>query len=611
MLFVLAGQAALGGLTATVAWEPDPDSMLGIVATVAVTSTGQALAAGTKAVAVVIDWGDNTAPQTATAGTPVPHAYAAAGAYTATAWPLISPDGRGQAAVAVKTHAPLVHVYADPDDDWRALLWVDEDADGTVYAIDWGDGTGQIIRRDPPPYPRVPHDYTTAGAYTATITDQSTKRATAVRFDAGQIGMLFEFPTSDHVPHLVAARMKVGASWSLDWGDGTPPATGTVPVNASLRTGHTGAMDPGVYTVTVTETVDGAPRRTARRELTIPSVFNLRMNVALSWRRTSAATRTIAVTPVQTPPDVICVVDFGDGTAIAEVAGGTTVEHEYVFPFPASGYLIKVDEDGGDGRHFSRLMGEPAYIGQAQLSAWTPRAVDLYVEGIRGDTNSDWYAIDWGDGHINDIGAVGAAWMAWHEYPARGDYTITVDGPGMAEPVQRPVTVPYYPTPVLNTVEDTTDPARMTTIADVQNDACGGPVTLRFGDDTPPATVAEVSQTPHQYPEPGTYTLIAVCDADPTARARDWATVPYGDVQTLFARVEPVEGSPMAAQVFIDDYTPGEAVVVNWGDGAAGQITPPVSDPHTYDFAGAYTVFVGYGDESETHEFDITIPWEA
>jgi hypothetical protein len=129
-----------GPLTVTVDWEPDPLIALRIEATVTLTD-GQ-----TPVVAeVMIDFGDGSAPVQALSGEPIGHTYLLVGTYTLTAWPLSDPGNTGEATVTISVVLPLVFAYSDPEDDWRALAWIDEPDDGTVYSVDWGDGTGGVL----------------------------------------------------------------------------------------------------------------------------------------------------------------------------------------------------------------------------------------------------------------------------------------------------------------------------------------------------------------------------------------------------------------------------------------------------------------------------------
>lgn len=592
-------------VTASVLWEPDPEVMTAVAATVLVSGE----VGGVRRHTVMIDWGDGTAPQQASSGQPVVHDYGESGDYIITAWPIEHPGGRGEAPVVVKAQAPTVHVYSDPDDDWRALLWVDEPGNGTVYRIDWGDGSApEHIQRDPPPYPRVPHDYGAAGTYTATVTDTGTKRSTTVAFDAGGMGVLFTFPTDDAIPHLVVTRMRVGATWTLDWGDGTAVQTGTVPANASLRTSHTTVMAPGTYTVTVEEIIDGLPRRTLVRELVIPSVFSLQMNVSMAWRMTDP--HTISVTPTDTPPEVLCTVDWGDGSAPVEIAGGATASHTYTSISP-EGYLVSVEEQTDGQRRFHRLIGEPSFIGTPHLSAWSRWSAEIVIRGIPGLSNADWYGIDWGDGNNQLIAAVGADWNAWHQYTAPGTYTLHIDAPGMDSPVLRSIQIPTYPQPVVTAAEDETDATRMTTLITVDNTACGGEVELAFGDGT--VAIAGASATvSHQYATAGAYTVIARCLADPTARGRVNVEVPYGQEQTLAATIGPVSSTELrTARLTVTAYTDGKPVTVAWGDGDAENFQPPTSPTHAYAFDDNYSVVIKYVDDTESLTIPITIPFEG
>src|SRR5690606_17377045 len=346
------GPIVLGG-------EPDPAVMTAV----------SVMAAGPDGIAVMVDFGDGTAPMRTTTGQALAHDYTVPGSWTVTAWPVEAPQLSTSAGVVVKDHAPVIYVYSDPDDDWRALLWVDEPGDATVYAIDWGDGSAdQMIQRDPPPYPRVPHDYAAAGTYTATVTDTATRRVSRVAYECGQMGVLFSFPTDGSIPQVVVTRMRVGAGWELDWGDGTPVETGTVPPTARLDRLRASAMAPGTYTVTAREVVDGQVRRVAVRELVIPSVFNLALNVGMNWSRTFG-TRTVEVTPYNA--SVTCDVNWGDGSAVEQVEPGQPITHMYDAAPPAEGWMLHVVEaSGANPKHFSRLLGEPTFVAEPNLSAW-------------------------------------------------------------------------------------------------------------------------------------------------------------------------------------------------------------------------------------------------
>lgn len=583
----------------TVMWEPEPEVMTGVSVTVA----------GEGGLPVVLDFGDGTDPVVAQTGSPVSHDYLVSGSWTIRAWPVAQPGLAHSTSVTVKDHAPVVFVYSDPDDDWRALLWVDEPGDDTAYRIDWGDSTGpEMIQRDPPPYPRVAHDYASAGQWTVTVTDTATKRATPAAFETGQIGVLFTFPTDDAVPYLVATRLRVGAAWELDWGDGTPVQTGIVPANASLRRLHNQVLPAGAYTVTVNEVVGGVVRRSLVRELLIPSVFSLQMNVSMSWRA-AGDPRTITVVPTDTPPEQTCTVDWGDGTGAQQVAGGTPLEHTYA-AIPPGGYLVSVDEDAGAARRFHRLIGEPTRVGVPHLSAWSRWSVEVLIEGLPGVSNADWYGVDWGDGNVQLLAAIGAHWNTWHQYAAPGTYTLRIDAPGMEAPVQRVIVVPTYPQPVVTVAEDGSDPARMTATVTVDNTACGGDVELFFGDGTS-ILAGESAVVAHQYAGAGAYTVIARCLADMTARGRANIEVPYGGEQTLVVAVGHDSGADLyTARATVTEWTPGKPVAVAWGDGASADIVPPTPVTHQYEFADVYEAQVKYNDNSEIVYIDVTIPFQ-
>lgn len=577
-------------------WQPVVDDLLSITATVA----------GAGASGARLAWGDS-AEQVVTGTDPVAHTYAP-GTYTVTATDVVQPTRQATATVTVKDHAPIVHAFADPDDDWRVLVWVHEHNDGTAYEIDFGDGTAhQIIQGDPPPYPRVMHEYTALGTYTITVLDTATRRSTTVSFECGRFGVLFQFH-NDHTPQVHAARLRAGATWEVDWGDGTPAVRGTVSAVAQMVTARDAAMEPGTYAVAVREIVDGTVRREEKRDLVIPNMFNMNIRVGMDW--THQTTPKVLVTPMDTLADQTCTVDWGDGSPTEQVAGHTQISHVYA-SIPPEGWMLRVTEDAGLLRRFTRLLAAPASVSEPILASWAPRAVDLHVQGAQGRTNADWYLVTWGDGTTHLFGAVGASSTAGHAYFAPGEYTITLDSPGMPEPITRRVVVPNYPPhPTVWAGQDTTDPQAMTALINVDNSTCGGPVTITIEDGTV-LSGPEVGEVPHTFAEPGTYWVLVTCDADPTARDLITVTVPFGPVRTLVAEIGPdPSGDQMSARVTVTAHTPGRALAVDWAEGDGWEAMASTQATHRFDFDGEYRVRVSYqDDQTEIVKLPITIPW--
>lgn len=564
--------------------------------------------------------GDGTS-QHVTNNKPTTHTYPDVGLYPAT---LTAQDGRRAiTTVGIKDHAPVSWLYGNASTPYHQLVWVDEPNDGTIYRIAWGDGTPDTEVGDTrrPPHPRVGHLYRTPGQYTVTVTDLATRRTTTHLIVIPGLGVSFTFPTSANQPRLFTRCLTRWSTWHVDWGDGTT-ATGTVDATAELHVLHPDAMAPGRYSVTLTETpntsVTPVAARTATRAITIPTDWDWGLDVWMTWRQTDdpSGEQTVAITPRDaTHP---CRVDWGDGSPASTVAPGATVRHTYSLPISPAGVPLYVREQPPDDsndpvRVFHRVLAEPSLVSEPALSTRSRGAVDLVVGGLPNDDNADWYHLDWGDGTTHTYGAVGRWYTAVHTYTREDTYTITVDGPGMPAPITRTVTTRHYPSPSLS-VREARVPERhdrRTVEAIVDNtlpDHCGGPVRIRW-DIGVVETVPERSRTEHTYPADGTYTVIASCHADLTAKTRKDVTVPFGPSTTLdFDLLRHSPDDDYTVDVKITAYDPAKTIQVNWDDGTAPQVISPAGrTPHTYT-SGSYAVEVSYTDGSEFRTKFVDIP---
>jgi phospholipase C/outer membrane protein assembly factor BamB len=167
--------------------------------------SGRATASGSRVRTWSISFGDGSPPETGTGAPPadLPHTYADAGSYVATL-SVTDADGlagSGSAKVVVNGQGDLpagghrAQLSASPGSGpvplsvtFDGSLSASTGGIGTItsitsWKITFGDGSPVAEGSGPPPTPTAVHQYTKAGAYTATLTltyaDTSTTRATA------------------------------------------------------------------------------------------------------------------------------------------------------------------------------------------------------------------------------------------------------------------------------------------------------------------------------------------------------------------------------------------------------------------------------------------------
>lgn len=611
------------------AWEPHPTEPLAIQVTVSgVGSTG-----------AVVDFGDGSS-QRVEDNQPVTHLYSEAGTYVVTA----CTPGRRQClnrTVVVKAHdvAEMVHLFRHADNPWWLLAWVDDQDPTSRYLIEWGDGhKDQVYGLRSPPHPRLRHDYQRSGTYQVRITDLDTRRSTTRSYTTGDIGVVFSYPSSSSRPRLAAMWIARNAVWEVDWGTlGTD--RGTMGPECRLDLLYGADMPAGIHTIAVSEypaEADYELRRRSVRQIRIPTDWEWGLDVYMLWRdhRDEPGRQTVDITPRDAKR--ACMVDWGDGSPPVQVQPEGTVTHTYFLPVPDAGYRLTVTEPGDEQdteRIFSRLMAQPRHVAEPVLSTRKPGAVDLDVAGAAGESNADWYWIDWGDGTIAPFGAVGSGFPAHHTYQAEGDYMIVLDGPGMPEAVRRRIRVRFYPSPDMQIREYRTEQPNGDADADVgdrrtvevridntEPDHCGGDVRMRWGDNTGNTILAEDAVHTHTFPDTGqesdSYEVIAACLKDLTAKTRETVTVPFGPPSTLdvrFSRPDPADAYTVRCTVVEAKLDAG--VQVSWGDGGGSQQIPPAGYlEHVYANPSRpdpdwYYPRASYLDGSEGMDGMVEIPW--
>jgi hypothetical protein len=431
-------------LTLTLSWTPSPGAMLAV----------QITATGFSQHGATLDFGDGSPLMSLAAAGTVTHLYPAAGSYTVTVTDRAWPSSRVSTLITVADHAPTATVFTGPADPWAVLLWLDEPTT-SGYSVDWGDNT--VPQLEPgqgsdPPDPRVGHSYTRAGRWTVAVTDIATRRVTTTVIDTGELGVRVSFAPDSAQPQVQVVGLAAGSTCEITLGAGDTVAL-VAPSSGQLTHTNPDPLPAGDHPLLIEEIVDGDVRRRATRSVTVPDQADPRLGLVVTWAPAAGGVGQ-TVTVQATGARVECTVSWGDGTTPSSLPVGGSVDHDYVLPVPGGGYLVWVSEvaaalpDGAVPRRATRLVGAPRYVGVPQLSARTPGAVVLHIAGVDGPTGADQYRIDWGDGtEPDEAGAVGAWYPARHVYAADGVYTITVDGPGMPDPVTRPVRVLRYPAP--------------------------------------------------------------------------------------------------------------------------------------------------------------------
>lgn len=603
-------------LVLTLAWEPDPDDMLTVH--VQVTGIGD--------YGAVLLWGDGTAPEVLPKPGRVSHTYPTPGRYLLTAVDRAWPTSVATEQITVKDHAPRAHPFLDSDDDWQILLWLDEPDDLTTYRVLWGDNSPVEELIGPsggrvPPRTRVPHQYLRQGQFEIVVTDTSTRRTTLVPIAVGEFGMVFTLDTPTR-PRVQALWLASGATYEMDHADGSPPRRGIVPPTGRISEVRRTDLPNGHYRFGIREVIDGLVRREAVRHYIQPTQWDWRLEVAITWRDPADPPGIQTVRVQAAGARTRCLVQWGDGTPDETVAPESIAVHRYAVPAPTEGYRLRITEtvtrDNTEPRTFTRVLGEPRYVGVPVLAARTAGSVDLDIAGADNDFNDDWYQVSWGDSVVDPVGAVGRWWPANHIYRSSGTKTITVDAPCMAAPVTRTVTIVDYPAPVVRIAEvnrspreRAADPNRMTVQVTVDNTESGGPVTVLLDDGSPPVHLDEQGTFRHTYAEPGTYYVIAVSDADLTARGRDVVTVPFGDEKTLVCAwtEDAADQTRMTTKLTLLARDPNKIVFADWGVGAEQQVPPAGVLSHPYRWADTYPVSARYEDDSEAVSELVTVPY--
>jgi glucose/arabinose dehydrogenase len=569
------GEWPAPGLTVTVADVAPVASVTGTGSTAATVPYTVALVStdpgDDPVVAWMIDWGDGAPPQTIPgSATSATHVYALPGSFTIVAT-ITNGDGTFPAAahgVAVSP-PPMPRISGPAEVESGAPYVLDlsledypEAATATRWVVNWGDGTEHWYCIRPFSHTSCAGTVdrmraTVSHAYPASDTSY---RITAAVHNPGS--SVAEWPPAGDidvrvvvVPPVLTATgarsVEEGAlyaltltanrpmiSWTIDWGDGTPPQT--VPGGQALVT-HVFADGPASHQLMVSATDEtgtwqvGAP---AIEVLDVPPVAA----VTGSGSSVPGGSYSVALTytdPGDDPP-LQWVIDWGDGTPPATVGGlAGSASHSYssagqyiitatvangAGPWSAAGHTVTVAAPPGP-----RISGLPT-VGEGSLYT-----VHLSLESYEEAATATRWVVKWGNGvehwfcirpftHSSCIGSVDRLTATvTYRYPLGGPATYrilaSVHNPTSARPwpfagsidlsvLDLPPTLSVSSAAAVT--QGTTYTARFLAL-----DPGGDVVThwrVDWGDGSPEQVVAGASPSvPHSYPGPAgsTYTLRA------------------------------------------------------------------------------------------------------
>lgn len=238
----------------------------------------------------------------------------------------------------------------------------------------------------PDPRPNVREDYSGLGDLTADFDFTQPPRAPLIlqQSPSGGVAQRLVLPparsagtAAETAPFSASFTVSLSgatsptASWSLDFGDGSPPASGTGDPTSPIT--HTYAR-PGSYTATATVTDTNNDMSTGTASLTVGPAVPAPSLVAY---------RTIGVAPLTVNFDGSLSADvddplaswslnFGDGSAPATGTGvpPNNLAHTYTAPGSFTATLTVTDQDGNTSSGATQLV---------QISAPAPPTGDTYV----------------------------------------------------------------------------------------------------------------------------------------------------------------------------------------------------------------------------------------
>jgi phospholipase C/PKD repeat protein len=226
--------------------------------------------------------------------------------------PLADPPSVGAAPFAMEFDGSQSH---DPDGiaSWR---------------LTFGDGTAVTGSGAPPS--SIPHTYAAAGSFTATLnvrdgsgnSGQASQAVTVTATVAHRATWITATPIVGYAPQPVVLDGSASApgNWTVNFGDGSAPASGTGVLPSSLL--HT-YLDPGNYTQTLTVTASGVTT-TAQSRITVVAST---LPVARTTRWSGVRRRSAQVAGHVLPNSASTTAWFLYGTAADQLDRRTTAQY--------------------------------------------------------------------------------------------------------------------------------------------------------------------------------------------------------------------------------------------------------------------------------------------
>lgn len=367
---------------------------------------------------------------------------------------------------------------------------------------------------------------------------------------------------------------------------------------------------PGTYTVTLTDEQDGT--KTTQIVIVVP--FGPVMTVQEDPN--DADRRSVLVT-VDNFNQGAVILDWGDGGRTSNNSGDGQEEtrHRYLQP---GKYMIKASDADEPSRtatfEVTVPFTQPKPILTITEDTSDPNRLSI---NVTVDNHGEGpVSIGWGDSTAAVENPGDGTTVSPHTYAGAGTYTVRatdVDNPALTASQQ--VTVPF--TAVLwdfETVEDTSDPNRLSVTLTVTDPTDGVTYEVNWGDgdgqtwaDIP---AGDPMTANHAYAAAGTFDIEVRDKATPTDTRTHPVTVPFG---TPFQLAEDdTDTTRMTATVTVSNPQAGVSYEVQWDAEQAWEALAgdPPSGTHQYAAAGDAAVTVRVVDDPDTATTqNVTVPF--
>jgi PKD repeat protein len=362
------------------------------------------------------------------------------------------------------------------------------------------------------------------------------------------------------------------ASYSWDFGDGSPAATGAAPSHAYAA--------GGTYVVTLTVTDDHGAVGTSTATVTVTAP---RVNVAPTASFTSTVDHLAVAVDGSASTDADGRVaswawDFGDGSA---AASGAKADHVYAAAGTYTVTLTATDDEGALGTSTGTVTVAPAPPANlAPTASFTSSVSGLAVSAdasASADADGAVAAWTWSFGD----GATASGRTASHSYAAAGSYPVTLtvtDDKGATGTSTATVTVAPIPN-AAPTAAFTTATDKLSVSADGRTSADSDGTVASWAWDFGDGSTATGSTAKHDYAAGGTYTVTLVVTDDKGATGTRTSTVT-------------VTAPPVVTAIAQDGF--GRSAANGWGSADVGGTWTRTGQASQYAVAnGVGTQYLG------------------